>query len=40
MFQIKFLEELKTHILYSATISENHAVYETVWESIVERDRV
>jgi hypothetical protein len=36
----KFVEELKTHILYSATFPENRAVYEIVWKSLVEGDRV
>ena len=28
MFQTKVVEEIKTHILYSITFSENRAVYE------------
>ena len=41
MFQIKVLEELKTHILGSVTFffPENHAVYEIMWKNIVERGR-
>ena len=35
-------EKIKTHILYSVTfflLSENRAVYEIMWENIVEHDR-
>jgi hypothetical protein len=40
MFQIKLVEELKTHILCAATFSENRTVYEVVWKSMEEWDRV
>jgi hypothetical protein len=28
-----------THILYSVTLSENRAVYEVIWQNMVEPDR-
>ena len=28
MFQIKVVEKIKTHILYSVTFSENRAIYD------------
>jgi hypothetical protein len=34
-FQIKVVEKIKTHILCSATFSENRAVYEIMWKNIV-----
>jgi len=35
MFQTKFVEEIKTHILYSVTFFlENLAVYKKTWENI------
>jgi len=37
MFQTKVAEKIKTHILCSVTFSENRAIYETMWENIVER---
>jgi hypothetical protein len=37
MFQIKVIEEIKTHILCSVTFfPENRAVYEKIWKNIVE----
>jgi len=39
MFQIKVVEEIKTHILCSVTFFENPVVYEMMWEYIVERGR-
>jgi hypothetical protein len=36
MFQAE-VQKIKTHILCSVTFSENRAVYEIMWESIVER---
>jgi len=39
MFQTKVVEKIKTHILCSITSSENRAVYEIMWENIVEADR-
>jgi hypothetical protein len=40
MFQAKFVEEIKTHILFSVNIFflENRAVYETKWKNIVQPD--
>jgi hypothetical protein len=41
MFQIKFLQKIKTHIIFSklSFFFENHAVYELVWKNIAEPDR-
>jgi len=39
MFQTKFVEKIETHFLYSIFFSENRAVYEIVWENIVQPDR-
>jgi hypothetical protein len=40
MFQTKFVEKIKTHILCSVIFFfENPAVCEVVWENIVERGR-
>jgi len=32
MFQTKFVEKIKTHILCSITFFENPALYETMWK--------
>jgi len=38
MFQTKFVEKIKTHILCSANFfSQNRAVYEITWKNIVEQ---
>jgi len=34
MFQTKIVENIKTHILYSITFSENRVVYEIMWKKI------
>jgi len=40
MFQTKFVEKIKTHVLYSKNpSSENRGVYETKWKNSVEPDR-
>jgi hypothetical protein len=39
MFQTNVVEKIKTHILYSITFSENHAVYEIMWKNMVQPDR-
>jgi hypothetical protein len=43
MFQAKFAEKIKTHILCSVIppplSKKNCAVYEIIWENIVERGR-
>ena len=41
MFQTKFVEKIKTHILCSVTFFffEKLAVYEIMWQNIVELDR-
>jgi hypothetical protein len=40
MFQIKIVEKIKTHILYSVTISENPAAYEIKSTNMVETERL
>jgi hypothetical protein len=39
MFHTKVVENSKTHILCSITFSEDRAVYEIMWRSIVEADK-
>jgi len=39
MSQIKFVQNIKTHILYSITASENRVVYEKMLINMVEPDR-
>jgi len=40
MFQTKVVEKIKTHILFSIIFFlENRAVYEKMWENIVEWGR-
>jgi len=40
MFQIKFVDKTKTHILYSITLfSEICVVYEIMWRNIIEQGR-
>jgi hypothetical protein len=39
MFQTRVVEKIKTHILFSLLFSENHSVYEIMWENMVERGR-
>jgi hypothetical protein len=40
MFQAKFLEKIKAHILCSIIFfSKNRAVYEIKWKNMVEPDR-
>ena len=36
MFQTKFVEKIKTHILYTVTFFENHAFYEITWKNILQ----
>jgi hypothetical protein len=39
MFQIKVVEKIKTHILYSITFfTENRAVYKIAWKYMVKSD--
>jgi hypothetical protein len=41
MFQIKFVDKTKTHILYSVTFSsKNYAVYEILSKNVVEPERL
>ena len=39
MFQIKVVEEIKTHVLCSVTFFLNRGVYEIRWKDIVELER-
>jgi hypothetical protein len=39
MFQTKVVEKIKTHISYSITLSENSAIYEIMWNNMVEAGR-
>jgi hypothetical protein len=39
MFQTKFVEKIKTHILCLVNIFENLAIYEIMWRNNVERGR-
>jgi len=39
MFQTKFMQKIKTHILCSVTFPEYRAVYEIMWKSIVQQSR-
>jgi hypothetical protein len=39
MFQTKVIEKIKTHILYSITLSGNCDVYEIMWKNMVQPDR-
>ena len=39
MVQIKVVEEIGTHILFSITSVENRAVYEIMWKNVDERGR-
>jgi hypothetical protein len=39
MFQTKFIETLKSHILYSIVLFRNIAFYEIMWKNVVEPDR-
>ena len=35
----KIVEQIKTHFLYSITLFENRAVYEIMWQNMVQRGR-
>jgi len=39
MFQTRGVENIKTHILYRTTFSENRAFYEVMWKNNVERNK-
>jgi hypothetical protein len=39
MFQTNGVEKIKAQFLCSITFSENRAVYEIMWENMVEPDR-
>jgi len=39
MFRTKFVEKLKTHILYLIIFSRKRALNEITWKNIVERGR-
>jgi hypothetical protein len=38
MFETKIIDKIKTHFIFN-NFSENHAVYEIMWENFVELDR-
>jgi len=40
MFQTKVVEKIKTHILNSILVFENRAVYEIMWKTFIEPDRL
>jgi hypothetical protein len=40
MFQIKIVDKIKMHILYSMTFSENRVVYEIMSKNMVEPERL
>jgi hypothetical protein len=35
----KFVQKMRTRVLFAVTFSENSAVYEIMWENMVELDR-
>jgi hypothetical protein len=39
LFQTKVVEKIKTHVLCSAIVSENRAVYVIKWKNMVEPGR-
>jgi hypothetical protein len=39
MLQTKVVEKIKTHIVYSITVSENCAVYEIMSKYVVDPER-
>jgi len=41
IFQTKFAEKIKKHILYSINfiLTKNRAVYDIMWKNIVQRER-
>jgi hypothetical protein len=39
IFQTKVVEKIKTHVSCSVRSFEHRAVYEVIWENIVERGR-
>ena len=39
MFQIKLVQKIKTHILFSVKFSENPAVYEIMSKNVVEPEK-
>jgi hypothetical protein len=39
MFQTKFAEKIKTHILYLVIFLKNRAIYEIKWKNIVQSGR-
>ena len=40
MFHTKVVKNVKTHILYSIFFSENRVIYEIMWKSIAEPERL
>jgi hypothetical protein len=39
MFQTKVVENIKTHFMFSNSLPENRAVYETLWKNMAQPDR-
>jgi len=39
MFQIKVVEKIKTHFVFSSFFCANRAVYEIMWKNFVGPDR-
>jgi len=39
MFHTKFVEKIKSHILFSLIFSDTLAIYEIMWNNMVERGR-
>jgi len=39
MCMTKVVKRIKTHILRSVTVFENHAIYEVMWKNILELGR-
>jgi hypothetical protein len=39
MFETKFVDKIKTRFIFNNFFPEDRAVYEIVWENVVEPDR-
>jgi hypothetical protein len=39
IFEIKFMEKIKTHFMFNNFFYENRAVCEIIWKIMVEQDR-
>ena len=38
MFQIKFVEKIKTHFMFINPFPENRAIYEIMWKNMIDPD--